>query len=269
MNSDFRVSTSFPTHRKTIKLIRRLGKQAVACLVFLWAEVAKSRPDGDLAGWTEEDVEIAAQWEGEPGCLCNALAEVGYLDGIAPALLVHDWNTHNGYASKAQLRSQMAKAKAERRWAARAKRAGVEMPEQCHGIATALPLQSPGNAPTPTPTPTPSPTPKPLVGDNAQDSGKEKTAHPGKKPGRSAATSPMVDDDQIAELQANPAYTEIDVRREYGKLLAWLTTPRGKGKHPTKTRFVNWLNRCEPSRERQKTKEEIDAEELALYGPRL
>lgn len=59
------------------------------------------------------------------------------------------------------------------------------------------------------------------------------------------ATS-MVDEELLLSLESNPAYRGINVRREYGKMLAWLDTPRGKGKHPSKQRFVNWLNRANP-----------------------
>ena len=95
------------------------------------------------------------------------------------------------------------------------------------------------------------------------------TTHAGKKPARSRAPSALVDDDYLSDLEANPGYSGIDIRREYGKMLAWLTTPRGHGKQPTKARFVNWLNRAEPTGPRKKTQEEQDAEDLALYGPRL
>ena len=62
------------------------------------------------------------------------------------------------------------------------------------------------------------------------------------KPSRKIA---LTDDEFINSLEANPAYTGIDVRREYGKMCAWLASPRGKGKFPTRQRFLNWLNRCD------------------------
>ena len=64
------------------------------------------------------------------------------------------------------------------------------------------------------------------------------------KPSRKIA---LTDDEFIESLEANPAYTGIDVRREYGKMCAWLASPRGKGKFPTRQRFINWLNRCDPT----------------------
>lgn len=56
----------------------------------------------------------------------------------------------------------------------------------------------------------------------------------------------LIDEEFLVELEKNTAYEGISIRKEYGKLQAWLLTPRGKGKRPTKTRFIGWLNRCNP-----------------------
>jgi uncharacterized protein YdaU (DUF1376 family) len=50
------------------------------------------------------------------------------------------------------------------------------------------------------------------------------------------------DETFIAELKTNPAYVEIDIDREIGKIQAWLLTPKGCGKTLTRQRLVNWLN---------------------------
>lgn len=57
-----------------------------------------------------------------------------------------------------------------------------------------------------------------------------------------AGAPPTSDSDWISELSKNAAYEGIDVRREFGKMVAWTTTNK---KQPTKRRFVNWLNRAE------------------------
>lgn len=46
----------------------------------------------------------------------------------------------------------------------------------------------------------------------------------------------------LDDLQANPAYSEIDVRREFLKMVTWCHTKRRK---PTRARFVNWINRID------------------------
>ena len=49
------------------------------------------------------------------------------------------------------------------------------------------------------------------------------------------------DEDWLKELEANPAYAGIDIRRELGKAQAWASV-RGVG--VSQRRFVNWLNKA-------------------------
>jgi hypothetical protein len=49
-------------------------------------------------------------------------------------------------------------------------------------------------------------------------------------------------EDWLKELEADKTYQGIDVRREYGKMLAWCNVRR---KQPTKRRFINWINGAE------------------------
>jgi hypothetical protein len=49
------------------------------------------------------------------------------------------------------------------------------------------------------------------------------------------------DEDWLKELEANPAYAGIDIRRELGKAHAWASV-RGVG--VSQRRFVNWLNKA-------------------------
>ena len=69
----------------------------------------------------------------------------------------------------------------------------------------------------------------------------------GKPKTTSRRVQPMVDEDFLKALEINPAFKGIDIRKEYGKMQAWFLTPRGHGKQPTRTRFLNWLNRAEPT----------------------
>jgi hypothetical protein len=50
------------------------------------------------------------------------------------------------------------------------------------------------------------------------------------------------DEDWLKQLATNPAYSLIDVRREYSKMQTWCSVNR---KMPTRRRFVAWLNRIE------------------------
>jgi hypothetical protein len=53
------------------------------------------------------------------------------------------------------------------------------------------------------------------------------------------------DDDFIKMLKENPAYKGIDIDIELGKMDAWLSTPKGRGRTKTKQFIVNWLNKAD------------------------
>lgn len=106
---DARINVGLPAHPKTKKLIRRLGEGGAWRLVCLFLWVAQSRPDGDLSGMTGEDIELAADWQGEEGAFIKALIEVGFVDGEEGAYSIHDWQEHNPWAAGADARSEKSK----------------------------------------------------------------------------------------------------------------------------------------------------------------
>ena len=68
---------------------------------------------------------------------------------------------------------------------------------------------------------------------------KESHEDVGAKASRPASKTP---EQLIAELKTSPAYTGIDVPREYARMLEWCARNH---KQPTERRFINWLNRCD------------------------
>lgn len=115
MATDARISTGLPGHPKAKKLMRRLGQAAgwnLVCLI-LWA--AANRSDGDLSGMSNEDIELAAEWEGEEGCFVDTLASVRFLDGTEGDYALHDWHEHNPWAAGAEARSAKARWNAAKR----------------------------------------------------------------------------------------------------------------------------------------------------------
>ena len=181
MSLDARLSVLLPSHPKTKKLIRRLGKAGAWDLVRLFLWVASNRSDGDLSGLSDEDLELSIDFDGEEGSFISALVEVGFIDGEAGARKVHDWQEHNPWAAGADARSEKS------RWAAVCKQHGRQeaarlMPEYAKRIgaapaddatgkqqgsqdsanelpksATGTPLAGSGCAPSPSPSPSPSP----------------------------------------------------------------------------------------------------------------
>ena len=120
MNADIRLSVGFPNHPKTVKLERRLGFQGIRSLLALWTWAAQNRPDGNLGGANgrstvvqrpldEEDIEIAAQWPGEPGLFVATLVTLGWLDRTERGYLLHEWEQHNPWVAAATNRSDKAR----------------------------------------------------------------------------------------------------------------------------------------------------------------
>lgn len=171
---DARISVGLPAHPKTKKLIRRLGEGGAWRLVCLFLWVAQSRQDGDLSGMTGEDIELAADWQGEEGAFIKALIEVGFVDGEEGAYSIHDWQEHNPWAAGADARSEKSKWLALCKHHGRAKAAEM-MPsyaarlqesskkdDQCKHEAHASSASSTheaenSSAPSPSPSPLPSP----------------------------------------------------------------------------------------------------------------
>jgi hypothetical protein len=116
MAADARISTALPSHPKTRKLRKRLGVEGCWALVCLFLWVADNRADGSLAGLSDEDIELAADWNGEAGAFALVLAEVGFLDGPADSRIVHDWHDHNPWAADRGKRVEKARKAAQARW---------------------------------------------------------------------------------------------------------------------------------------------------------
>lgn len=115
---DARIAVGLPAHPKTKKLIRWLGQDAAWKLVCLFLWVSANRPDGDLSGLSDEDIELSVDWEREEGLFVEALKIVGFLDGTDGNYRIHDWAEHNPWAASSEARSEQSK------WAALCKRHG-------------------------------------------------------------------------------------------------------------------------------------------------
>lgn len=61
-------------------------------------------------------------------------------------------------------------------------------------------------------------------------------------PKKSKKKSEMSDEEWLGMVKANPAYKHLDIELVQAKLIAWCST---KGKQPTRSRLLNWLNREE------------------------
>lgn len=80
------------------RLSRRLGESVrgtVGLLELLWIGTAKNCPEGDIGRFTNEEIAIMCDWDGDPDAMVGALTETGWLDACAThRLVVHDWREH-------------------------------------------------------------------------------------------------------------------------------------------------------------------------------
>jgi hypothetical protein len=115
MTVDARINVELRSHPKTKKLRRLLGAEGVLSLIWLIAWTAANHPDGDLAGMTGEDIELAIDWPGDPGALITALTAVRFLDGEEGSFRMHDWDEHNPWAAGSPARALKARWNAVKR----------------------------------------------------------------------------------------------------------------------------------------------------------
>lgn len=109
------IDPEFPHHRKTKKLMRLAGESAAFRLVQLWCYAAEAHPeDGNLAGYSPDDIEDAAGWNGEKGVFYNALinsnvgGDYGFLE---PSGQLHDWNFWEGHIKLYRDRAKLMNSK--------------------------------------------------------------------------------------------------------------------------------------------------------------
>jgi hypothetical protein len=102
---------------------------------------------------TDEDVEIAAKWEGDPGVLIDVLEEIGWLKrNTGNVLFIHDWKTHQPWSYFTEERSEKARRNIMKRWDNKKK--NTKRIRRVYETNT--------DAHTPSPSPSPSPSPKDL-----------------------------------------------------------------------------------------------------------
>lgn len=116
MNTDIRLKVGFFHHTKIVRLERRIGASGVLSLLRLFAYTAQNKPDGNLSGLDDEEIEIAAGWTGKQGEMIEACVGLRLLDKNGPGYVIHDWHTHQPWAAGAEKRSKQASDAAKKRW---------------------------------------------------------------------------------------------------------------------------------------------------------
>ena len=105
-------------HIKVKRLKRALGiplYQALGLLETLCQVTAQSADDGGIGRYTDSDIAIELEWEGDPSVLIAALRDCGWLDECSVnRLCIHDWMDHAPDFIKDRLRKRNEKTYANK-----------------------------------------------------------------------------------------------------------------------------------------------------------
>lgn len=92
------MKANTPELMKFKRLQRKLNESKrgiVGLLESMWIETAKNCPQGDIGRFTNEEIAIMVDWDGDPDLLVATLVECRWLDACSLCrLVVHDWDDH-------------------------------------------------------------------------------------------------------------------------------------------------------------------------------
>lgn len=153
MNTDIRVNIGLVDHLKYKRLKRALGESPMEYLITFWACIAKYQPMGELIGWTPEEIEDAAGYNGKAGRLFDALITTCFLDQIPGGYYPHDWHDHQSWVIGAKERSEKAKKAINVRWERKRNNSPDTPPDTPSNTGSDTPSNTHGNTPSPSPLP--------------------------------------------------------------------------------------------------------------------
>ncbi|WP_297672191.1 hypothetical protein [uncultured Desulfovibrio sp.] len=248
MNTDIRLSVGFWQHPKTKKLARRLGLEAVRSLQILWLWAAQNRPDGNLSGMDWEDIELAADWQGEEQAFFTACLGA-WIDEIDGGYVLHDWAEHNPWQAEAEARSDAARKAALARWG-NAPASDAQCPKNADASNAHMRKQCARNAPaSDAQCPSPFPSKKnintntPLSHTGNEEPARAREASQGSSTGKNPPSLPA-DEPGIEFVELRQFYSEHF--RDEGALagFAEFKQARASSQWPGFSRLYEHLNAC-------------------------
>lgn len=215
------VDPDFPDHWKTRLLVDCLDGDAAApvYVLRLWAH-CQNRRTHIFHNITTAALKALCRYPGHPNKLEAGLSASGFVRRAAGVLIVHEWERYNASLIAAWKNGSLGG------------RPPNKNPDETPGLPTANPDE----------------TDKSRVDKRREDKSRVDKRRVGEfvaagEPARDRRIDVSTDEMFIAEIRRN--YTGIDVDAELAKMRGWLLTPKGKGKRLTRSRIVNWLNRCD------------------------
>lgn len=102
---DLRLALGWHKHLKTRALRKTLGADGPLSLIALWSYAGENHKDGDLSRLSDDEIEAAAEWPGEPGVFVSALRRIRWLDEKR----LHDWLIEQPYIADTEKRVAAAR----------------------------------------------------------------------------------------------------------------------------------------------------------------
>jgi hypothetical protein len=255
MAEDFRIKTSWRTHRKRKALKRNLGADGVLAIEDLWSYATSERTNGVLDGMSAQDIADEVDYTSDAAMLVATLVDLRLLDSDSGIYSLHDWADHQPWVAHTDERSAHARANAHIKHHKDGKHSAIVAAcplcyQHADSMRTAPHSMRAACAPC-----APSPSPSPSISDLDHDLREEKKAVGGAPlvaataepaivsiPLNTGAEFPVTQPDVDAWSKDYPA---VNVSQALVQMRNWcLAKPeRRKTKRGVKAFVVGWLGR--------------------------
>lgn len=91
-----RLQSEYFRHRKTLRLVRRLGEIAALYPLRLWTWAVEQSPDGSLRDIDAGELAVICGFSGEPSALWDAMLECGFIQTNEGQTVIRSWSEHQG-----------------------------------------------------------------------------------------------------------------------------------------------------------------------------
>ena len=112
-----RLQSEYFRHRKTLRLIRRLGEVAALYPIRLWAWAVEQSIDGSLRDIDPEELAMICGFAGDAGTLWAAMVDCGFVEIEDGRASIRSWDEHQGKlidrAERNRMRTRAARTRHE------------------------------------------------------------------------------------------------------------------------------------------------------------
>lgn len=91
-----RLQSEYFRHRKTLRIVRKLGELAALYPLKLWTWAVEQSPDGSLRDIDAEELAVICGHKGDAGELWAAMLDCGFLQTYEGETFIRSWKEHQG-----------------------------------------------------------------------------------------------------------------------------------------------------------------------------